>query len=321
MIVLTGWALCTAGAVTTDTPSRPYEEIVSRNVFGLKPPPPPPNPEDNKPPPPNITLTGITTVVGKKALMETPPPAIKPGTPAGTAPPGKQFYMLGEGEREGEIEVIAIDEVLGSVKVKNGAQEVTLTFEKNGVKPPTSAPVGNPGALPGLPGAPGMIPPPAAMPASFTPMPTGVKPEFPVRPMRGGINQSSFGAPGNPGFQPAGNGFQSAGFPLPASSLPGNSVTAGSVPLPSFTSPQNQAALSQAAMPDRLYSAEEQPILIEANRQKSPFAALLPPTPLYKGNVEGANPAGDTTTAPQQQRVVFPPLPGQPQFPPMPGAR
>src|SRR5580765_7113869 len=68
-------------AVTIDNPAgNPYQGIVDRNVFGLRPPPPPPDPELNKPPPPKITLTGITTILGNaRALMKTPPPAAKPG--------------------------------------------------------------------------------------------------------------------------------------------------------------------------------------------------------------------------------------------------
>src|SRR5947208_16694459 len=48
----------------------PYQGIVDRNVFGLKPPPPPPAPPEPPKPPVNITLTGITTVLGKKRRSE-----------------------------------------------------------------------------------------------------------------------------------------------------------------------------------------------------------------------------------------------------------
>jgi len=46
-----------ANEVTTESSNNPYQSIVDRNVFALKPPPPPPDPEATKPPPVKITLT------------------------------------------------------------------------------------------------------------------------------------------------------------------------------------------------------------------------------------------------------------------------
>jgi hypothetical protein len=147
----------------------PYQGIVERNVFGLKPPPPPPSPEDNKPPPPKIILTGITTILGnKRALLKfTPPP--KPGEPA-----KEQAFTLAEGEREGGLEVLEIDEKAATVKVNNYGTVATLDFESNGIKTPTAAP--------GVPPQPGM--PPAIRPG--LPMPGGVPGAVPMpaRPLR-----------------------------------------------------------------------------------------------------------------------------------------
>src|SRR5438874_13058028 len=53
-------------ASAPDTSGNPYQGIVERNVFALKPPPAPQRPEDNKPPPPAIKLTGTTTTPGNK---------------------------------------------------------------------------------------------------------------------------------------------------------------------------------------------------------------------------------------------------------------
>ena len=78
-------------------------------MFGLKPPPPPPTPEANKPPPPKITLQGITTFVGIKRVLfkvQMPP---KPGDP----PKGEQSFILAEGQRDGDIEVLEIDDKPG----------------------------------------------------------------------------------------------------------------------------------------------------------------------------------------------------------------
>ena len=93
--------------VTTDAQNTPYQSIVDRNVFALKPPPPPPDPEATKPPPVKITLTGITTILGnKRALMKSPAPPGKPGEPAKP----EVSYILTVGQREGDVEVIDIDE-------------------------------------------------------------------------------------------------------------------------------------------------------------------------------------------------------------------
>ena len=290
--ILSGVALGTAGASPTDTEDNPYREIISRNVFSLKPPPPPPNPEDTKPPPVKITLSGITTVVGKKALMETPPPPVKPGAPAGTPPPTKQYYMLGEGQREGDIEVLAIDEKTGSVKVRNSGVEVTLTFEKDGVKLPSTAPPAVAAGAPGFPAPGGVIPPPPG-PGAINPAFPGVKPTFPVRPMRSPGQADSAGL-ANPGYS-------AAGYAAPTAAIPGVSTSPNAVALPAFNTPQNQAALSQAATPNNMYTPEEQAIIMEANRVKSPFGALIPPTPLTPPN----------QNAPTPNSVPLPPIPGR----------
>ena len=127
----TTWVCAAAALVfctsTVSADSR-YAPIVERNVFGLKPMPPPVDTsKDAEPPPSNITLTGIITLGGKRALMTTPPTGGKPGVPA-----TPESYILKEGERQGSIEVISIDEVNFVVKVRNAGQEQTLDFKNNG---------------------------------------------------------------------------------------------------------------------------------------------------------------------------------------------
>jgi len=129
------WALLSVAATET---TNPYQGIVDRNVFGLKPPPPPPSPEDNKPPPPPITLNGITTLLGKRALLTVQMPARPP------EPAKLQSFILAEGQRDSEIEVLEIDEKAGSVKVNEFGTVVTLTFDKNGPKLPNAPPPGVP---------------------------------------------------------------------------------------------------------------------------------------------------------------------------------
>src|SRR6185437_13265595 len=113
-VLASGGALAATSRVT-DTP---YNAIVERNVFNLHPPIPR---EDSsaliKPtPPPKITLTGITTILGKKVAFLTTP-ALKPGTQPENA-------MLAEGQALNDIEVQSIDEKAGIVKVRSEERRV-----------------------------------------------------------------------------------------------------------------------------------------------------------------------------------------------------
>ena len=191
LCTVVGLALCTAAsAVTSDSPASPYQGIVERNVFGLKPPPPPPDPEANKPPPPKIVLQGITTFGGiKRALLKAPIPP-KPGEP----PKGDQSFILAEGQRDGDIEVLEIDATPpGSVKVNNFGTIITLDFEHNGIK---SAGAPAPGAQPN---PAGFAPNPAAMPF---PQPGGARAN-PIRPMRLPDMPGAAASPASGGATPA----------------------------------------------------------------------------------------------------------------------
>src|SRR6188472_2241935 len=67
--------LCSGAIAIGADSGNPYQGIVDRNVFGLKPPPPPGKPEEKKVDLPPITLTGITTILGnKRALMNVQSP-------------------------------------------------------------------------------------------------------------------------------------------------------------------------------------------------------------------------------------------------------
>lgn len=164
------------------TPSKRYEAIVARNVFALKPPPVPPDPELNKPPPPKITPTGITTILGnKRALFKVQMPA-KPPEPA-----KEQSFILTEGQREGQIEVLEIDEKLGAIKFNNFGTVVTLTLEKDGAKLPNTPPpaMPAPGAPPPITGyaPPGGNPLPGASVTTIGGGNTGLK-SIPTRTLR-----------------------------------------------------------------------------------------------------------------------------------------
>src|SRR4051812_1482576 len=152
--------------VTSESSDNPYQSIVDRNVFSLKPPTPAADPaEANKPTVVKITLTGMTTILGINGVwLKTPPPPEN----LGEGRKSELSYILTEGQREGDIEVLEIDEKAGSVKVNNAGTVQTLTFEKDGAKlpatvaPPAAAGVPGGAAIPGLPVArPGGVVPTA----------------------------------------------------------------------------------------------------------------------------------------------------------------
>jgi len=284
LCALVGLALHPAAqARTVNDTANPYNAIVERNVFGLKPPPPPPDPEAaNKLPPVKITLNGIITIFGnKRALLETPPPPAKPGAAA----PTKQYYTLAVGQREGDIEVLDIDEKAWTVKVRNAGIESMLVFEKDSNKgagappPPGGGAVGIPTALPPPPGAPpgvapampGAAPGPAAQPAGMKTIPMRTL-RLPGAQGEGAVNNNA-----GVGFANPGGGFGSAvnpvGVGIPSSGALAALATPVSIPSdaqvhPLFTTPQPRI------------DPDVQAVLVEANRAADPTAPPLPPTQL-----------------------------------------
>jgi hypothetical protein len=113
----------------------PYQIIIDRNPFGLRPIPPPPVAvvETNPPPtpPPDIKLTGITTLLGSpRVMLQVEDKQAK----------GKfLFPTLSEGESENGITIVAVDTENMKVRVRNGDAETTLDFKNNGVKPGAGA--------------------------------------------------------------------------------------------------------------------------------------------------------------------------------------
>lgn len=302
--------VCTAANAvpvnSAESSDNPYQNIVDRNVFSLKPPPPPPDPtEVAKPTALKITLTGITTILGnKRVLMKTPPPPGKPGE----GPKTEQSYILTEGQREGDIEVLEIDDKAGSVKVNNAGTIQTLTFEKDGAKlPSTPAPVGVqgiPGQLPGqLQGLPVNHPNFPAPTANGTAPSFQLPTRIPRLPVPGGR--------GTGGIVPNGMGGGMAGAGITPSYgapgyLPGNTIT------PINTGVGGPGTTTTSPSVGGQYSAEEQAILIEAERQAGgPTAALLPPT-ILTPKANPAEPGGQNSQLP---RVILPPMPGRPPVP------
>jgi len=140
-ISLLALGVATLSAHALEVRQSPYDKISERNLFQLHaaPIPPPPPPTVN--PPPKATLTGITTILGKRLAFIT-----IEGT---KARPGESMILV-EGQAVNGIEVKGIDEKAGVVKILNGGELQILNFEA----PKASAVRPNP--------APMALPPPAS---------------------------------------------------------------------------------------------------------------------------------------------------------------
>jgi hypothetical protein len=295
--------LCCGGAyaIVGDNSGNPYQGIVDRNVFGLKPPPPPPPTEPPLPPAPKVTITGITTILGnKRVLLEVAIPA------KGTEPAQKKSYILTEGQRDGDIEVLQIDEKTGDVKLNDFGTVMTLNIEKDGPKLASTPPP----AAAGVPGAAGAA---AGVNPTLSPAAGGApgKLNIPTRALRT--------MPAN-----TGGGMGSAGIPAPSGYptgvMPGTfgtpviNTTTPANPAPTLTFnpglPVTQPGAAPAQNPVPM-TPEEQAILIEVERERNinnQNYAPLPPTPLTP-------PGQANTTTPGR---TGPGLPGLPPMPPAP---
>ena len=227
----------------------PYETIVERNPFGLKPPPPPADLTASVPvtpptPPATVVLTGITSILsGPRALLE-----IVPG-------PGKPMIkpILREGERVESVEVVSINVEKNEVVIRNGTLVTNLTFK---VASSTPGPATPPGALP--PVLPGMPQPPAHQAA-----------------------QSPFAA-----AQASRNAVMVAGGAQPAPVSPNNAVAGfggvggngGGTDASGFRSIPSRNIRSTAPQPE--LPRDQQHLLIELNRvaNEGRGGPPLPPT-------------------------------------------
>ena len=207
--------VATTASVWADVKSNPYESIVDRNPFGLRPPPPPPS---NEPPPPpsappaTVELTGITSLFQKtRALLE-----ITPG-------PGKPLLkpILSVGERVESVEIVSINVEKNEVVIKNGniVTNLSLKVAKSGGAP--AAPV------PGV-----FAPPPGINPAFQPPQPQAFTPNNAGRGgamtygaggtvgAGGNSGASTFGASVTPVSGLGGGGQGSYGFGAPGVGQP-----------------------------------------------------------------------------------------------------
>lgn len=161
-------ALCLAGfclAARAELKENPYQVIVDRNPFSLRPPPPPPvatvvetNPP--APPPPDIKLTGITTLLGvPRAMFQVEDKQAKKAT--------FPTIEIGETDSASGISVVSIDADAMKVRIRQGDAETTLDFKSHGVKPGSGiAASATPVPPPGLNLGAAVVPNPAAAAAA-----------------------------------------------------------------------------------------------------------------------------------------------------------
>jgi hypothetical protein len=237
-----------AKALVSDSSGGPYHGIVARNVFDIHPPVPhdPALDKPPTPPPPNIRLQGITDILHRKQVIfkvQLPP---KPPAPA-----KEESYILTEGQREGEIEVLEIDVKAGTVKMNDYGIITNLSIELNGEKLVSGPPAGAPPPVPGAQ-------PPA--PAAFVPpsLPAGRMPPRTLRLPGSAGTQSNMGETGNRSYT---GGYGTEVNPAAPASSAGTATR----------------------LPYTFNNLDEQALMIEAHRLKyqqegNPLADALPPT-------------------------------------------
>jgi hypothetical protein len=193
------------------------------------------------------------------------------------------------GQREKDVELVAIDEAAGTIKINNHGVPAVVAFDKN-VKLPTAPAGGAPVPMPGMPGVP--------MPGFVPPAPRA----------------AAMGIPA-PGFAvPAGTAVGGAAVtPATAASAAGLTMdSSGARNIPTRTLRLQEKALSP----------EEQVVLMEVQRAdlqaqgQNRMAALLPPTVLTPKESQASQPTTPTPTLPQGPGAG---VHAPPPMPPIPG--
>ena len=268
VVCLASGLVLNAGARADDVvlPNNPYAPIVVRNVFGLNPPQPV-DPNATQADLPKIIPNGIMSIFGQLQVLFKVAGTAKPGQPAKDA-----SYILSEGQRQDEIEVIQIDEKASLVTFNNHGTVQELPLAK--ANPPV---VNTPAAAPGGP-----------VPTQNFTAPKGVNSGG--NPGRfGGSSASGPGAARNRGMGNGGNNFNTGGNQNPNSqAIP---MGGGSV----LQSTPTGAGYSGQQQPQNTMSPEAQLILLEAQRAQwqqegNPAASIIPTTMLTPRNSAGGMP-------------------------------
>lgn len=227
-------------ALTAETP---YQPIVERNIFALKPPTPPSVAvPETAAPPPNVELRGISTLFGRPQVLLTIKTAGKP-----PETPKDQSLILDVGQRDGDVEVLEINPAIGAVRLRNQGKEIALTLAENAVKPTATAT------------------PVAALSSAGSPNPV-------LSPKPSSSASSALGLPQNINNNSGVGGTTPSGTRVP-SSLPTRSLRSGVNNL----NPPNQIQNDARTLP-----LEAQHALIEIERERTREAVeagKMPPLP------------------------------------------
>lgn len=136
---------CAGIDAAADLKDNPYQTISTRNAFALRAIPIEKvieRPQPPAAPPLEILLTGVTTLLGgsPRAFLE----FFDSQTKKSDRP-----SPFREGDRYNEhIQIVSIDAVRGLVRINRDGSDVTLDFEKNGIKEGTTR---SPAASPNIP--------------------------------------------------------------------------------------------------------------------------------------------------------------------------
>ncbi len=247
---LMGGILLPAAAVAIET-ANPYEGIVQRNAFGLKPAPPvevvakKPTAEEKGA---KVFLTGITELQHQKKAWFTLTEGKTPNAPA-------KFVSLKEGQKSGDLEVLEIHEKKGEVKVLHFGEERLLSFKES---KSMSVPINIPNPVPAAP-VPGVPVQPARAVTSAVPEPQLNRGRFGRQPRGGGFGNGDVTADNNgfPQANPVNNGF-----------TPISPVAAGLAAQPAAPPLDAAAAIDQAVQN------------VNAQRQAAAAAGGIVPPPL-----------------------------------------
>jgi len=132
------WICLLASGTVAVAADSPYDSIVARNAFGLRPAPliqSAPPPQTVWTPPPDLKITGLVAVPPTKKVSFY---VIEHGKPP-------KSYVLAEGEQQDDIKVVTIDGSSQTVRVKNQGVYVILDFKTHGLSADSNASAANPG--------------------------------------------------------------------------------------------------------------------------------------------------------------------------------
>ena len=147
--------LLKAQARNTGADAGPYGAIVDRNIFDLQPIPPPPKITPPPPTPPNVKLIGLLATTDHPQAVIWSQEASMPPKPAVT-------WIMREGQRQANVEVLEIDIAARTAKVQIDDNVTVLKLEEKGAPAGPTGPVNIAAAAArrGQPAAPALPAPP-----------------------------------------------------------------------------------------------------------------------------------------------------------------